>query len=125
MKRKIISRTSTGKTRQIFLQSYQIINLSADQIKILDDHLAKNGEALFKIIAISSQEDRSAVANFINRGGYRVQILLDETGEVGGKYEARNLPATYFIDKNGIARDVFVGILSEKMLVEKIEQLLK
>ncbi|OGF62272.1 hypothetical protein A2926_04250 [Candidatus Giovannonibacteria bacterium RIFCSPLOWO2_01_FULL_44_40] len=98
---------------------------SADQIKILDDYLAKNDEALFKIIAVSSQEDKSAVANFINRGGYKVRVLLDETGEAGEKYEARNLPTTYFIDKDGVVRGVFIGVLSEKMLVEKAERMVK
>lgn len=98
---------------------------STDQIKIFDDYLRKDTRNLFKIIAISSQEDKSAVANFVNRGGYKVQILLDETGSASEKYQARNLPVTYFIDKDGVLRDIFVGILLEKTVVDKIEQLLR
>lgn len=98
---------------------------SADQIKVIDDYLSKNKNGLFKIVAINSQEDKSAVSNFIKRGGYQIQILLDEKGAVGESYRARNLPVTYFLDKNGIIKDIFIGVLSEKMLVDKSEKIIR
>lgn len=101
--------------------------VSADQIKILDDYLRKdlNRQDLFKIAAINSQEDKSVVNNFIKRGGYQVRVLLDDSGAVGELYGARNLPATYFIDKDGMIRDVYIGILSERALLEKAEAILR
>lgn len=99
--------------------------VSADQIKILDDYSHGDSKNLFKIITISSQEDKSVIANFIGRGGYKINVLLDDVGIATGAYKARNLPATYFIDKNGIIQDIFIGILSKSMLVDKAEQLLK
>lgn len=98
---------------------------AADQIRILDLYLAERGEALAKVIAVNSQEDRSVVASFMRRGGYRVRVLLDEKGEVGERYGARNLPRTYFIDSNGVIRKVFTGIMGEKMLVDNLEELLR
>ncbi len=94
---------------------------AADQIKIFDDYLRKDSRNLFNVVAISSQEDRSVVANFISRGGYEIEVLLDESGAITEAYQARNLPITYFLDEKGILRDVFIGILSEKQLVEKAE----
>ena len=104
--------------------------LSADQIKIFDDYLVArekegNGiEALFDIVTINSQEDKSIVSNFMRRGGYQVKVLLDEDGSAGEIYQARNLPATYFMDADGIIRDVSAGILNEEMLLEKIEKII-
>lgn len=100
---------------------------SADQIKILDDYLlespiAKSGVVHF--LTINSQEDKSAVLSFITRGNYKVRALLDESGEITEKYDARSLPASYFIDKEGVLKEVFIGVLGEKILVEKIEKLL-
>lgn len=100
-------------------------SFSADQIKIFDDFLSSGGGKLFKILTVSSQEDKNTVSNFMKRGGYKVQVLLDTSGEAGEKYRAHNLPATYFIDKEGVLREVFLGVLSQKMLVEKVELLLK
>ena len=94
---------------------------AADQVKIFDDYLRKDSRNLFNVIAISSQEDRSVVANFISRGGYEIKVLLDESGAITETYQAWNLPTTYFLDERGILREVFIGILSEKQLVEKAE----
>lgn len=97
---------------------------SADQIKIFHEYITERKEKLFKIITISSQEDKSAVSSFINRGAYTVDVLLDEAGEATEAYKARNLPTTYFIDKHGIVRDIFVGTLSKAMLIKKAEKIL-
>jgi len=88
--------------------------LAADQIRILDDYIAEDQRGLFNILAINNQEDRSIVDSFIKRGGYEVPILLDETGEVGEQYFTKTLPVTYFIDKEGVVKDAFIGVLDQK-----------
>lgn len=98
---------------------------SSDQIKILDDYLVENGGGILNVITINNQEGRSVVVNFIKRGGYNVQTFLDETGEVGEKYNISVLPITYFLDKNGIIQDAVVGVLSKEMLVEKTEKIIQ
>ena len=91
----------------------------------MDDYLSENGENLFKIITINNQEDRSTVFNFIERGGYKIRVLLDQSGQAGESYKIKTLPTTYFLDKAGVIKDVFVGVLSERMLVDKVEKTLK
>lgn len=98
---------------------------AADQIKIFDNYLSKNKEGLFKIITINNQEDKSVVSNFVKRGGYQLEILLDENGAVGELYQAKSLPVSYFLDKNGFVRDIFVGVLNEKQLVDKSEKIIR
>lgn len=98
---------------------------AADQIQILDEYLSEHPEPLFQIVAINNQEDRSAVENFIRRGGYQVKVLLDESGAVGELYEIRTLPVTYFLDAEGVVQDVFLGVLSEKLLEEKAEAIIQ
>ena len=97
---------------------------STDQIKIFDDYLSGDGGSVFKIVAISNQEDRSVVLNFYRRSSPGITILLDESGEMGERYRIRTLPVTYLIDKNGIVQDVFVGVLSAPELVEKVESII-
>jgi len=99
--------------------------IAADQIKILDDYLSSNKDELFKIITINNQEKRSTVLNFLRRGGYSVQVLLDETGSIGEQYKIKNLPTTFFINQNGVVRDIFIGPMSEKILLEKVEILFR
>ncbi|MEK7555900.1 MAG: TlpA disulfide reductase family protein [Patescibacteria group bacterium] len=102
---------------------------SVDQIKIFDDYLAGNppsdGVRSARIIAIDSQENQSVVANFMRRGGYDVEVLSDPTGETSGNYGVQTLPTTFFIDRDGIILEIFVGTLSERMLVDKMEKILR
>lgn len=98
---------------------------SADQIKIIDDFIANQKQSdLVKVIAINSQEDESVAKSFIRRGGYKVLFALDKTGITSSSYDIKSLPSTFFIDKSGIIREIYTGILSEKMIVDKIENIL-
>ena len=100
-------------------------SMAVDQVSIFDMYLARFGSQLFTIVAVNNQEDESVVANFVRRGGYSVRVLLDETGEIGEIYNAKHLPVTYFLDRDGIIRNVFVGVLSEEMLVERAKAILR
>lgn len=83
---------------------------AADQIKVLDDYLLSQPEKreLVHIVVIDTQEERSAVFSFIRRGGYTVEILIDQNGATGEAYRIKGLPTSYFIDTDGGgARRVF------------------
>lgn len=97
----------------------------ADQLAALDAYGAGDKDVSFSVVAINSQEDRSAVAQFMYRGGYRMRVLLDETGATGDAYGARNLPATYLLDKEGIVRDVRIGTVGKAELEEMVEKILQ
>lgn len=100
---------------------------SADQVKILDNYLSSNNiqNSLVKIIAVNSLEDTSIVKSFMRRGGYNVSVALDVTGGTSNLYNIKSLPTTYFIDKDGIVKEVFTGVLSEQMIVDKVENVLR
>ncbi len=99
---------------------------SADQVKIVDDYIAREkNQALVQFLAINSLEDSSLAKAFIRRGGYKVPFALDTLGEVSERYNIKSLPTVYFISKDRVVREVYTGVLSERMLVDKIEQILK
>ncbi|HRY62955.1 MAG TPA: TlpA disulfide reductase family protein [Candidatus Paceibacterota bacterium] len=104
----------------VFWNSWNDIAVS--QIKILDEMSDKYSK-IFKILTINNQEKRESVANFIRRGSYnKMEVLLDVNGGIGDAYEARNMPAFYFIDKNGLLMDKYYGFLDEKQIVEKMSK---
>jgi cytochrome c biogenesis protein CcmG/thiol:disulfide interchange protein DsbE len=63
------------------------------------------------IIAVNStvQDSASAVRSFAARKGLQFPIPLDPDGRVTHLYQVRALPTTYFIDRQGIIRDVIIG----------------
>ena len=99
--------------------------LSSDQLKIIDDYMAKPSHLPFYAVAVNSQEDKDLVASFIKRGGYKIPVVLDSRGSMGEAYGAHNFPAVYFIDSNGVVEDSFIGLLDEAGFVLRLEQLVK
>jgi hypothetical protein len=109
-----------GAVVVVFWNSWN--EVSGSQIKVIDDISLKYLN-LFKIITINSQENRASVTNFMNRGSYsKTEVLLDTNGGVGDVYESRNVPAFYFIDKNGLLVDKYFGFLTETEIVEKMSK---
>ena len=100
---------------------------SADQISIIDNYLLNKTvqSSLVKVVAINSLEDTSIVDTFIRRGGYSIPFAFDSTGEVSNQYNIKSLPTTYFVDRNGMVREIYSGVLSGNMLVDKVENILK
>ena len=100
---------------------------SADQVRILDDYLLRNNtqNSLINVLAINSLEEVSIIKSFLKRGDYKVPVALDIKGNISSDYNIKSLPTTYFIDKDGIVLETYIGVLSETMIVDKVENLLK
>ena len=100
---------------------------SADQVKIFDDYLTHHAgdRTPVQLIAVNSQEDASVASSFIRRGSYAVPFALDTYGDVSQSFKIKSLPTTYFVGRDGNVQEIYVGLLSEGMIVDKIEQILK
>lgn len=100
---------------------------SANQLKIIDEYLLseEKKDKLVPIISINNQEEESLVKSFIKRGDYEVPVGLDVNGSMGEDFKLRSLPVSFFIDRDGVIREVYAGVLSRSMLVDKLELLLK
>ena len=96
-----------------------------NQLKIVDDYYSTNKNNVASIVMINSQEDSSVVKSFLRRGGYNVTIALDTNGSSTEDFNIKSLPTSFFIDKDGIIREIYSGVLSKTMLMSKIEPLIE
>jgi peroxiredoxin len=87
-------------------------------------------EGEFVVLGVNSEGTPTDMARRLSRDfrdemGLTFPILLDSPGnEVFNQYRLRGLPDTFFIDRDGVIRDVVIGPLSESALQEKLESLL-
>lgn len=65
------------------------------------------------ILAVDVMEDKKIVENYIEKGGYDFEVVLDEDGKVAMTYLVSPLPTTYFIDKEGILLGGKPGMMTE------------
>lgn len=82
----------------------------------------------FVILAVNAtnQDTLSNARDFVNQNQLTFPILLDNDGKVSQLYQLRSLPTSFFVDKNGVIRDVIVGgPMSEALLRIRVQNLLE
>lgn len=75
------------------------------------------------VLGIDVLEDSAKVADFGRQQGVNYPLLLDTTGDVKDGYRVSNLPATFFIDSEGMIQDVVLGEVKEQQLREILGRL--
>jgi peroxiredoxin len=68
-----------------------------------------------EIIAVNVQESPSVIQPFVDDFGMDFPVALDKRGTVSDKYRILGLPMTYFIDRQGVIRDIFQGPFLERL----------
>jgi peroxiredoxin len=64
------------------------------------------------VLALNVTQPPEQVAQFVDYYGYTFRFLLDTWATVASDYYVHEIPTTFFIDKNGIIADIFVGEFS-------------
>lgn len=73
------------------------------------------------IIGVNQAEARPDVQTFATGLSLPFPVPLDERGDASQIYRVRSLPTTFFIDRQGIIRQVQVGPVTEATLVQLLK----
>jgi peroxiredoxin len=82
----------------------------------------------FIVLAVNAtdQDDRQDALDFAQEWQLSFPILFDTQGQVSRQYQVRSLPTSFFIDPQGVIREVVVGgPMAEALLRIRVEQLLE
>ena len=71
------------------------------------------------LLAINIGESSSDVEKFMQSQGLSLPVLLDSAGEIAKQYGIRGIPATFFIDSDGIVQEVQVGAFQSAAEIEE------
>ncbi len=71
------------------------------------------------VLTVNLQENPSRVKEFVEEFGLSFPVLLATSQEVPLAYNIRGIPATFFIDKNGIIQDIKIGAFSSRVEIEQ------
>jgi cytochrome c biogenesis protein CcmG, thiol:disulfide interchange protein DsbE len=70
------------------------------------------------VVGVNQAEPAATVAKFVPEFGLAFPIPLDQQGDVSRVYGVRSLPTTFFIDRDGIIRQIQNGPLTEATLAQ-------
>lgn len=75
------------------------------------------------VLAVNVQEDKKIVEEYISKGNYKFEVLLDEEGEIAKIYLVNGLPNSYFIDEDGILLGRVPGAMTYDQMVQILDSI--
>jgi peroxiredoxin len=82
-------------------------------------HQERPGDEL-ALLAVNVGESSSQVGQFLDSTGFSFTVLLDKQAAVAQRYNVLGIPATFFIDKEGIIQNIQVGAFQSQADIETI-----
>jgi peroxiredoxin len=80
----------------------------------LMNELAAKRNAGYQVLGIAVEDTRSAVAEYVKEAKLVFPIALDLNSSVKRSYRIFGPPATFFIDGNGVIRDIVLGPINQE-----------
>ena len=77
------------------------------------------------IIGINQQESTSDVTIFASDYGITFPLLIDSSGKVNEAYRVNAIPKSFFIDREGVIREIYIGSMSKTEIEIFILEILK
>lgn len=78
------------------------------------------------ILAVNIGETAATAGQYMRDNGFTFPVLLDTSQDVALNYNIRSIPTTYFLDEEGIIKDMKVGAFINKAAVEsKLDKIIK
>lgn len=96
-----------------------------EEMPTLQSAYQKYKEQGFEFVGVDLKEDEATVRQFVEAGGYGWKFLLDTSGQVSNSYRVSGVPTTYFVDREGVVRDMFIGPIPNAILERKLDALKK
>ncbi len=78
-----------------------------------------------RIIGVDQGESAADVQRFIDEMGVTFAIPLDSNFTAGTLYNVQAMPTTFFIDRNGVIRHLWIGEMNSITLAEGIAEILR
>lgn len=95
------------------------------EMPAIDAAYRANKDAGFVVLAADQMEGAELVNAFRAKYNLSFPLLLDADGGVGRKYLVSALPTSFFIDRQGVIRDMVIGgSMSREFIEGKIKPLL-
>lgn len=91
------------------------------EMPIIDAFYQEKADTGLVVLAINIGQGEETVQEFITEGGYTFPVGLDGSMDIGRAYRLLAFPSTFFIDSEGVIRNIRMGPISHETLQERLE----
>lgn len=94
-----------------------------EEMPLINDLAAKGTKDGYNVLGIAVEDSRAAVTEFARESKLAFPIALDLNSTVKRSYRIFGPPATFFIDGQGIIRDVVLGPITPERAREAMKKI--
>jgi cytochrome c biogenesis protein CcmG/thiol:disulfide interchange protein DsbE len=87
-----------------------------EEMPLINELAVKGKQAGFNVLGVAVEDTRAAVAEYAKEAGLLFPIALDLNSAMKRAYRIFGPPATFFIDSDGMIRDIILGPASSERL---------
>jgi peroxiredoxin len=95
------------------------------EMPVLQKLYAANKDKGLVVVGVNIGETPVAVQSFIEQNGVTFPILLDRDLQITKLYRIGPIPTTFFIDRDGEIKEIFIAQLTDDIIAEKVAQILE
>ena len=88
----------------------------------IEDLYQKHMNTDVAVIGVNLFEPEDKVREYVQRGGYNWSFVIDTTGEVTRNYGISALPTSFFLNSQGIIREVHIGSMTGNLMEAKLAE---
>jgi peroxiredoxin len=71
-------------------------------------------------VGVDQGEEAEVVQSYVDKLGLTFIVPMDADGQVGSDWNVQGLPTTFFIDRSGVIRSLWMGEMNSVTLAENI-----
>jgi peroxiredoxin len=75
------------------------------------------------VLGVNQAEDRATVQAFLEERNLTFPVALDSQYEVSQLYQVNSLPTTFFIDRDGVIREIVIGQMNAALLKQQLKRI--
>jgi peroxiredoxin len=81
------------------------------------------GDKGLVVLGVNQAEDKATVHAFLNERKLTFPVVLDSQYEASQLYQVNSLPTTFFIDRDGVIREIVIGQMNAALLKQQIRSI--
>ncbi len=90
-----------------------------DMVKVWNEQKDRGD---FVILGVNYAESADAAKSYVQKMGMTYPIGMDPRGNLATEFRLAGLPSHFLVDKNGILRDIRIGLLSEESMRKELDK---
>lgn len=92
-----------------------------DEMPLITD-LAAKARGNYQILGIAVEDTRAAITEYVKEAKINFPVALDLNSTVKRSYRIFGPPATFFIDGQGVIRDIVLGPMTRERALEALKK---